>query len=186
MRLIFLDRDGVINHCADSYITTVDEFEFISGSLEAIINLNRAGYIIVICTNQSGIARGLFGIDDLNAIHNKLHQQVNQAGGYIDAIVFCPHLPTDNCICRKPSPKMILDVCERFNIECTLDTIMVGDSLRDLQAIQAAGGTPILVKTGNGKKTLLEAAANNHYALPQHTLVCDDLLEASKLIIERT
>jgi D-glycero-D-manno-heptose 1,7-bisphosphate phosphatase len=179
MKLILLDRDGVINYDSDKYVKNVDEFCFIPGAIEAIANLSQAGFKVVVCTNQSGLGRGLFTMEDLNAMHEKLHQMVEQAGSTIDAIIFCPHITEDNCKCRKPKPGMILDICERFNIEDLSKVMMIGDSIRDLEAIHNAGGIPILVKTGNGKKTLAKGI------LPPGTLVFDNLLLASEQIISQ-
>ena len=179
MKLVFLDRDGVINQDSDKFIKNVDEFILIPGSADAIANLSQAGFKVVVCSNQSGLGRGLFTMEDLNAMHEKLHQQVEQAGGSLDVIIFCPHVPDDNCTCRKPKPGMILEICDRFNLEDLSNTIMVGDSIRDLQAISNAGGVPILVKTGNGKKTLAKET------LPEGTKIFDNLLSASEYIIER-
>ncbi len=179
MKLILLDRDGVINQDSDKFVKSVDEFEILPGSIEGIANLSQAGFKVVVCTNQSGIGRGLFTMEDLNEMHGKLHQLVDQAGGTIDAIIFCPHTPEDNCNCRKPKPGMILDICERFNVDDISEVMMIGDSIRDLQAIANAGGIPVLVKTGNGKKTLAKET------LPKGTLVFDNLLAASEHIIEQ-
>lgn len=179
MRLIFLDRDGVINQDSETYIKNVDEFELLPGSIEAIANLSQAGFNVIVCTNQSGVGRGLFSMEELNEIHVKLHQLVDQAGGSISAIIFCPHVPEDNCNCRKPKPGMILDICERFNVDNISNIMMIGDSIRDLEAISNAGGIPLLVKTGNGKKTLMKEK------LPLGTLVFENLLEASEYIIEK-
>ncbi len=178
MKIILLDRDGVINQESDKFVKSTDEFHLISGSVDAIANLSQAGFKVVVCTNQSGLGRGLFTMEDLNAMHEKLHQSVEQAGGVIDAIMFCPHTPDDNCNCRKPKPGMIIDICERFNVENICQVMMIGDSIRDLQAIANVGGIPILVKTGNGKKTLAKEV------LPTNTLVFDNLLAASEYIIE--
>ena len=117
MKLVFLDRDGVINQDSDKFIKNVDEFILIPGSADAIANLSQAGFKVVVCSNQSGLGRGLFTMEDLNAMHEKLHQQVEQAGGSLDVIIFCPHIPDDNCTCRKPKPGMILEICDRFNLQ---------------------------------------------------------------------
>ena len=180
MKLILLDRDGVINYDSDKFVKNIDEFDLIPESIEAIANFTQAGFKVVVCTNQSGIGRGLFSMEDLNAMHSKLHQVVDQAGGSIDAIIFCPHIPDANCNCRKPKPGMILDICERFNIDDIAKVMLIGDSIRDLEAISNAGGIPVLVKTGNGKKTLAKQS------LPAGTLIFDNLLAASEYIIEQS
>ena len=153
MRLIILDRDGVINHDSENYIKSPDEWQPIAGSIEAIARLSQAAYRIVVATNQAGIARGLFDLDALMSMHDKMHCLVNAAGGEIDAVVFCPHGPEDGCDCRKPKPGMLLDIARRLMVDLT-DVPYVGDSLRDLQAARAVGARPILVRTGNGTRTL--------------------------------
>ena len=178
MKIIILDRDGVINHDSDKFIKSADEWNPLPGSLEAIAKLNQAGYKVVVCTNQSGIGRGLYTMKTLNEIHEKMHNLVDNAGGRIAAVFFCPHTSEDNCECRKPKPQMIFDICDRFNIDDIANIMFVGDSERDLLAIATAGGVPVLVKTGNGKKTL---AKGN---LPSGTLVFDNLLELSEYLIE--
>ncbi|WP_194724546.1 D-glycero-beta-D-manno-heptose 1,7-bisphosphate 7-phosphatase [Noviherbaspirillum malthae] len=152
MKLIILDRDGVINHDSDDFIKSPEEWVPIPGSLEAIARLNQAGYRVVVATNQSGIARGLFNIVTLNAIHQKLHTAAHQAGADIDAIFFCPHLADDNCDCRKPKPGMLQDIAARFDVNLR-GVPTVGDSLRDLQAGFVVGCVPYLVLTGKGEKT---------------------------------
>ena len=153
MSLIILDRDGVINQDSDNFIRTVEEFIPLPGSLEAIARLNRAGYRVAIATNQSGIGRGLFDLATLNAMHDKLRRQLSAVGGQIEMVAFCPHLPDENCDCRKPRPGMYQEIARRM--DASLDGVpVVGDSLRDLQAAQAVGAHPILVRTGKGERTL--------------------------------
>ena len=155
MKLIILDRDGVINQDSDLYIKSPDEWIPLPGSLEAIARLNQWGYRIVVCTNQSGIGRGLFGMDVLNAIHDKMIKAAAHAGGTIDAIFFCPHTNADDCDCRKPKPGMLREVGTRYNVDLT-GVPVIGDSLRDLQSARAVGAQPMLVLTGKGKKTKLD------------------------------
>jgi D-glycero-D-manno-heptose 1,7-bisphosphate phosphatase len=152
MKLIILDRDGVINHDSDSFIKSPSEWIPIPGSLEAIARLNQAGYRVVVATNQSGIARGLFNIVTLNAIHQKMHTAAQQVGADIDAVFFCPHSADDNCDCRKPKPGMLHEIAKRFNVSLK-GVPNVGDALRDLQAGYVAGCTPYLVLTGKGEQT---------------------------------
>ena len=152
MKLVILDRDGTINHDSDQYIKSPAEWKPIKGSLEAIARLTQSGHRVVVATNQSGIARGLFDMTALNAIHDAMQRAVHQAGGRIDAIFFCPHAGDADCGCRKPKPGMLLEIARRINVE--LEGVpMVGDSLRDLQAAAAAGARPVLVLTGKGRKT---------------------------------
>ena len=153
MQLIILDRDGVINEDSDDYIKSPSEWNPIRGSLEAIARLHRAGWHVVVATNQSGIARQLFDLDTLARIHETMHRRVIESGGLIDAVFFCPHGPDDGCRCRKPLPGMFHDIAERLHINLA-GVPAIGDSLRDLQAAQAAGASPILVKTGKGFGTV--------------------------------
>ena len=152
MKLIILDRDGVINFDSDLYIKSPDEWRPIPGSLDAIARLTQWGYRVVVATNQSGIGRGLFVMDTLNAIHEKMHKALAQVGGRVDAIFFCPHTMTDNCECRKPKPGLLREIETRLNV-ALIDVPAVGDSLRDLQAALAVGARPMLVMTGKGKRT---------------------------------
>ena len=152
MNTIILDRDGVINEDSDAFIKSVEEWQPIPGSLEAIARLCRNDYRIVVATNQSGVARGLFSIDTLNSIHRHMLKEVRNKGGMIDAVFFCPHGPDDNCQCRKPRTGMLKEIASRMKIE-TSGIPVVGDSMRDLQAARDSGAIPVLVKTGKGKKT---------------------------------
>lgn len=155
MKLIILDRDGVINYDSDQFIKSPQEWRPIEGSMEAIAQLNQWGWRVVVATNQSGVGRGLFDMDTLAAIHDKMHRTVAQAGGRIDAIFFCPHAADSKCACRKPKPGMLLEIAERFNVDLE-DVPVVGDSLRDLQSAVTAGAQPVLVRTGKGEKTALD------------------------------
>jgi D-glycero-D-manno-heptose 1,7-bisphosphate phosphatase len=153
MRLVILDRDGVINEDSEGFIKSPDEWIPLPGSLEAIAQLTNAGWRVVVATNQSGLARKLFDIDTLNAIHDKMYNMVNEYGGVIEAVFFCPHGPKDHCDCRKPKPGMLEQIAQRLRIK--LDGVpVIGDSLRDLQAARAVGAQPVLVRTGKGTKTL--------------------------------
>jgi len=153
MKTILLDRDGVINRDSDDFIKSVDEWQPIPGSLEAIALLHRHGYRVVVLTNQSGVARGLFSLATLNEIHRHMLDETRKKGGLIEAVFFCPHGPDDNCSCRKPATGMFRDVADRLKIEMS-GVPAVGDSMRDLQAARDVGALPILVKTGKGKRTL--------------------------------
>lgn len=168
MKLVILDRDGTINQDSDDYIKSPAEWHPIKGSLEAIARLTQAGYRVVVATNQSGIARGLFRTETLFAIHDTLQRALAQIGGRIDAFFFCPHAAESGCECRKPQPGMLLEVARRFNVSLK-DTYMVGDSRKDLEAAAAAGARPVLVLTGKGRKTRDEGK------LPAGTQVFADL-----------
>lgn len=152
MKLIVLDRDGVINFDSASFIKSPAEWKPIPGSLEAIARLHQAGYRVVVATNQSGVGRNLFDMDTLNAIHQKMHHAVAAVGGRIDAIFYCPHTADADCDCRKPKPGMFKRIASCFNVDMT-GVPAVGDSLRDLQAADQVGARPYLVLTGKGQKT---------------------------------
>ena len=168
MKLVILDRDGTINHDSDDYIKSPLEWRPLEGSLEAIARLTQAGYRVVVATNQSGIARGLFDTSTLIAIHDMLQRAAGQLGGRIDAFFFCPHAADAGCSCRKPQPGMLLEVARRFNVSLG-GVYMVGDAQRDLEAAAAAGAKPVLVLTGKGEKTRAEGN------LPPRTEVFSDL-----------
>ena len=171
MKIIVLDRDGVINEDSPDYIKSPEEWVPINGSLEAIAMLTNSGYQVVVATNQAGIDRKIFNMDSLNLIHKKMHSSVRKAGGNISAIFYCPCLEGPDCHCRKPKPGMLVDIALRYNV--TPQGIpYVGDSLKDLQAASAAKYLPVLVLTGNGKKT--QKMSN----LPTETVVYPDLREA--------
>lgn len=155
--VILLDRDGVINQDSDQYVKSVDEWIPISGSIESIATLHKAGFKVFIVTNQSGIARGYYNIEILDRMHEKMNQLVEQAGGKIAGIRYCPHGPDDNCNCRKPKAGMIESIESELNISFkTYPAIMVGDSKRDLEAGYDRGCQLALVLTGKGRKTQYE------------------------------
>ena len=168
MKLIILDRDGVINFDSDQFIKNPEEWKPIPGSLEAIARLNQADYRVVVSTNQSGIGRGLFDMPMLNAIHDKMHKACALVGARIDAVFFCPHTAEANCSCRKPRVGMLEEIAERYNVSLA-GVPAVGDSLRDLQSAATLGALPFLVLTGKGLKT--KAAGN----LPDNTRVFENL-----------
>ena len=179
MKLVILDRDGVINIDSANFIKNPNEWIAIPNSLEAIALLNQSGFRVAIATNQSGIARGLFDMATLNAINDKMHRALAQLGGRIDAMFYCPHAADDNCTCRKPKTGMIKDISRRFSVDLS-EVYAVGDSLRDLQAFHDAGCKPILVRSGKGEETL------THGDLPPNTLIFADLNEAVQHIIAET
>ena len=161
MKLIILDRDGVINQDSDEFIKSADEFSPIPGSLEAISRLNHAGFSVMVATNQSGIARGLFTVETLNTMHDKLRRLLSAFGGHIDGIFYCPHGPDDRCECRKPKTGLFIDIAQRSKCDFS-EVYAVGDSLRDLQVAEAVGAKPVLVKTGKGLRTLANNPSLNH------------------------
>ncbi|WJW75513.1 D-glycero-beta-D-manno-heptose 1,7-bisphosphate 7-phosphatase [Thiohalobacter sp. IOR34] len=177
MRLIILDRDGVINQDSEAYIKSPEEWHPIPRSLEAIAELNRADYRVVVATNQSGIGRGLYDLDTLARIHARMHQALAEVGGKVEAIFFCPHAPDEGCDCRKPRPGLLLDIASRLQVSLH-GVPVIGDALRDLQAAQAVGASPILVRTGKGRDTeaLAEAAGVPVY---------DDLAAAVSALLQQ-
>ena len=169
MKLIILDRDGVINHDSDQFIKSPQEWKPLPGSLEAIARLNQAGYRVVVATNQSGIGRGLFDMPTLNAIHGKMHKACALVGARIDAVFFCPHAAEENCRCRKPKSGMLEEIAARYNLSNLHGVPVVGDSLRDLQSGTAMGAKLYLVLTGKGMKTQATGG------LPEGTQIFPDL-----------
>jgi D-glycero-D-manno-heptose 1,7-bisphosphate phosphatase len=154
MKIIILDRDGVINQDSDNFIKSVDEFIPLPGSIEAIAKLKHAGYKVFIATNQSGISRGFYDEATLNAMHEKLATLLKKHDVEIDGIEFCPHGPDDRCDCRKPKPGMYKKIAEQAKCLDYSEILIVGDSLRDLQAAQSINAKPHLVKTGKGERTI--------------------------------
>jgi D-glycero-D-manno-heptose 1,7-bisphosphate phosphatase len=175
MKLVILDRDGVINYESDAYIKNPDEWRPLPGSMEAIAKLTQSGHHVVVATNQSGIGRGLFEMATLNAIHDRMYRAVAHAGGRIDAVFYCPHGNDANCGCRKPKPGLFEEIGRRFNT-LLKDVPAIGDRLRDLQAAAAVGAQPILVLSGKGGQTQKEGN------LPKETRVYPDLAAAVKFI----
>lgn len=171
MSFVILDRDGVINHDSDEYIKSPEEWLPIDGSPEAIAALNQAGYRVVVATNQSGIARGYFDVPTLDAIHEKMHSIVENAGGKIEAIFYCPHSPTDGCNCRKPLPGLLHQIEKQFSISVE-GVPFIGDSLSDIACAKNAASMPLLVRTGKGSKTENQINASDN--IP----VFDDLSRA--------
>ena len=163
MRLVLLDRDGVLNEDRVEFIKSPAEVVMIPGSARAVARLNRAGFKVALCTNQSAIGRGIITLERLDQINAHIRDRLAQEGGHLDAIFFCPHAPDSNCPCRKPKPGMLLDALRRFGASAG-DTPMVGDGLRDLQAAKAAGCPRHLVRSGNGAKT--QADGIPHDVLP--------------------
>lgn len=152
MRLLILDRDGVINKDSARFIKSPAEWIPLPGSLEAIARANRLGFTVVVISNQSGLARGLFDIGVLNKIHTRMHGELARFGGHIEAVFFCPHSPDDDCSCRKPRPGLLLDLGRRLNTDLKTSTF-IGDRESDMVAAEAVGARRILVKRGRGAET---------------------------------
>lgn len=177
MKLVILDRDGVINYDSEMFIKSPAEWRPLPGSIEAIARLYQNGFRITVATNQSGIGRGLFDMSTLNAINDKMMEMVFRQGGRIDALFFCPHTAAEDCGCRKPKTGMFEEIAARFHTELK-GVPCIGDGLRDLQAAESVGAQPILVLTGKGKKTQAEGG------MPRKTLVFDDLAAAVRHVID--
>jgi D-glycero-D-manno-heptose 1,7-bisphosphate phosphatase len=176
MKLVLLDRDGVINHDTVEYVKCPEEFVPIDGSIAAIARLHRAGFRVAVCTNQAGVARGYFGLDDLSAIHRKLADLLAAHGARLDGLYYCPHGPDDGCFCRKPRPGMLLAAMSELG-RAGEGAVFIGDSARDLEAAEAAGCLPVLVRTGNGAR-LADAGEHSRAAM-----VFRDLAEAADWLL---
>ncbi len=176
MKLIILDMDGVINRHSDDYIKSEQEWQALPGSLQAIARLNQSGYHAVIASNQSGLARGKFTLQELNRIHRKMHTHLAQYGGVVEAVFFCPHGPDAGCDCRKPAPGMFREIERRLHTPLS-GVPVIGDRLSDIQAAQAVGASPILVRTGKGQRQLDEGI------IPDNIPVHDDLAQAAAALL---
>jgi D-glycero-D-manno-heptose 1,7-bisphosphate phosphatase len=184
-RVVILDRDGVINEDSDSYIRSLSDWRPIAGSIEAIAALSQAGYTVAIATNQSGLGRGYFELEALESIHAKLNTLVAEQGGVVSGIFYCPHTPEEDCQCRKPATGLLRAIESELYISVH-DAFFIGDSLKDLQAGEAAGCLPVLVKTGKGMQTLAkiqreDVALDN----PKNIPVFADLAEAAQYILKQ-
>ncbi|WNW12611.1 D-glycero-beta-D-manno-heptose 1,7-bisphosphate 7-phosphatase [Pseudomonas sp. DTU_2021_1001937_2_SI_NGA_ILE_001] len=178
MKLLILDRDGVINHDSDAYIKSVEEWVPIPGSIEAIAALSKAGWTVAVATNQSGIARGYYDLATLDAMHAQLRSLVQAQGGEVGLIVYCPHGPDAGCECRKPLPGMLHDIARHYAADLK-GVWFVGDSKGDLQAALAAEAQPVLVLTGKGHRTL-------EGGVPAGTRVFDDLASVARELIHNS
>lgn len=153
MTFIILDRDGVINYDSEEYIKSPEEWLPIPGSLQAIAKLNQSGFKVLVATNQSGLGRGYYDLATLNRIHEKFMHELAKFGGQIEEIFVCPHLPEENCYCRKPNPGLLYNIQKKYPVHLA-NTFFIGDSIVDIQAAQTAGCLPMLVLTGNGQRSL--------------------------------
>ncbi len=182
MKLVILDRDGTINSDREDFVKTPDEWLPLPGALDAIARLNHAGWHVVVASNQSGLGRGLFDVESLNAMHAKMHKLLALQGGRIDAVFYCPHTAEEDCYCRKPRPGLIEQVGARLGIALK-GVPVVGDALRDVLAGAAAGGEPHLVLTGKSEKYRGLPAPDG---LPPGTLVHRDLAAFADFILLRS
>jgi D-glycero-D-manno-heptose 1,7-bisphosphate phosphatase len=183
MKLVILDRDGTINEDRDDFVKSADEWVPLPGALQAIARLNHAGWHTVIATNQSGIGRGLFDMAALNAMHLKMNHLLQQLGGRIDAVFFCPHTPQDGCSCRKPLPGLIEQIGERYDVELS-EVPVVGDSLRDIQAGVAAGCQPHFLRSSSALRSGDEVVAELLASVPGAQVHADLAAFAEALITQ--
>lgn len=172
-KLIILDRDGVLNAMRPQPISDPDQWLPLPGSMDAVAFLTQSGYTVVVAENMSGIGRDQVSMQQLNEVHGKMHTHIQKAGGRLSGVWFCPHTNSAKCNCRKPQPGLLLDILDRLHMKAE-NTWLVGDGIRDMQAIAAIGGHPVLVLTGKGKETL------KMETLPDDTQVYDDLLDFAK------
>lgn len=178
-RAVFLDRDGTLNVEKD-YLYRIDDFEFVAGAEEAVRLFNEAGFMVVVVTNQSGVARGYYTEEDVETLHRHIGSQLERFGARVDAWLYCPHHPEGRgsyalpCNCRKPLPGMLIEAARRFEIDLD-DSIMIGDKVADISAGVAAGCRTVLVRTGYGseEEQMVSAA----------TPVYDDLLSAARSLV---
>lgn len=175
MKVIILDRDGVINQDSDNYIKSEEEWNPLDGSIEAIAKLSKAGWIVTVATNQSGVARGYYNLATLNAMHSKLRALVEAKGGRVGLISYCPHSPDDGCYCRKPNIGLLQQIADYYHVDLK-KVYFVGDSITDLLAAKKAHCQPILVKTGKGLTTLKQGIDNNVLVFDNLSKVADYLL----------
>lgn len=175
-RLVVLDRDGVINRDSALFIRSPQEWQPLPGALEAIAQLVRGGFRVVVASNQSGVGRGLFSAETLDAIHRRMCEAIEAAGGRLAGIFVCPHAPQDGCDCRKPLPGLLRQIERRFATSLE-NAPVIGDSERDLQAAWAVGARAILVRTGNGRKTETLLAGSEKME------IYDDLAAAVRAIL---
>ncbi|NCX93513.1 MAG: D-glycero-beta-D-manno-heptose 1,7-bisphosphate 7-phosphatase [Gammaproteobacteria bacterium] len=153
MRVVIIDRDGVLNVDRADYIKSIAEWRSIPGSLEAIAKLNKAGVKVAVATNQSCIGKGILTHDQVHEIHAHLREELAKVNGHIDYIAMCPHAPSDGCHCRKPLPGLLHEIALHFRVSLK-NVPFVGDNIRDVEAARTAGATPVLVKTGHGEQML--------------------------------
>lgn len=175
-RVVFLDRDGVINKGTPGYVTCWEEFHFEPGALEAIRLLHAEGFRLFVVTNQSGIGRGLYTREAVDDIHARMLEEIRRAGGDVDGIYVCPHRPDEGCACRKPRPGLLLDAAREHGFETGL-SYMVGDKPRDLEAGRSVGARTVYVEQGTNED--FEFTDGNR---PEVT--CPLLIDAARLIVE--
>ena len=154
IKAVFFDRDGVLNVDKD-YLHTIEDFEWIDGAKESIVFLTKNNYTVFVVTNQSGIARGFYTVDDMQKLHEYMAAEIKQAGGNIEKFYFCPHLPGGKikefaieCECRKPKPGLLLQALREYAIDKE-NSFLIGDKPRDVESAAAAGIKGYLYENGN-------------------------------------
>ena len=178
-KVVYLDRDGTINHDSADYIKSRFEFKFIPGSIEAIRLLTQSGFTTIVVTNQSALARKLISPEELDQLHIMMKNAIESGGGQIKDVFFCPHLPDDGCECRKPAPGLLLQAQRKYGIDLST-SIMVGDSAKDIECARNAGcGQAVLVKTG--KDDDAEHILKTKHIVADHT--AKNLYDAAKWIL---
>ncbi|MCP3679583.1 MAG: D-glycero-beta-D-manno-heptose 1,7-bisphosphate 7-phosphatase [Gammaproteobacteria bacterium] len=177
MKLIVLDRDGVINEDSDAFVKSPQEWHLLPGSGEAIAKLNRAGFTVVVATNQSGVARGLYDWITLEAIHEKMRQALKKFSAHIDEIYICPHHPDDNCACRKPKSGLLEQIGADYSIDWA-DVYFIGDTRGDVEAAWTIGCRPLLLRSGKGERVLRQWPQ-----LAQQVKVFDNLRQAVEEVL---
>ncbi len=177
-KMIILDRDGVINHAADDDIARVEDWNPIDGSIEAIARLKKAGYLVTVASNHSGIARGRYREAELQTMNARLDELLAARGAALDGYFFCPHGPADNCICRKPKPGLLFQIAQRFEIDLAA-TPLVGDNISDIKAARMANAIPVLVRTGRGEHVM------QHHPEALDVEVYDDLAHFARATLRR-
>lgn len=180
LRAVFLDRDGTIN-VEKNYLHRIEDFEFIAGAPEAIKRLNDAGFLVIVVTNQSGVARGYYEIEAVHRLHAFLDKELARVGAHVDAYFVCPHHPEEgvgeyrcDCHCRKPMPGMLIEAERKFGIDLAA-SFMIGDKLADVEAALKGGCKPLLVLTGHG--------ADHAALVPEGVPVFADIASAVEAII---
>ena len=176
---VFLDRDGVICKNRTDYVKAWTEFEWLPGSLTAIARLTRAGVRVFVVSNQSAIGRGLTSVQAVEDIHGRMVDRINESGGRIEAVYYCPHRPEDNCTCRKPRPGMLLRASSEHAVDLSR-SFMVGDGWGDIAAGRQAGVNTVLLTTSMTQEEY-RSDDNGHVWAPDH--IVDSLGEAVDLIL---
>ena len=166
-RALFLDRDGTIIH-DPGYLSKIEQIKFYEGVIEKIVLLKKIGFKIFIITNQSGVGRGYFSEEKLNYIHDHLMKMMRDRNAGVDGLRYCPHAPDDGCECRKPSPKMVLSLSEKFNVDLK-QSFFIGDKIQDVLTGKNSHCKTVLITHGKTKEQL--CAKGDKWAEPDYTAI---------------